>query len=476
MLTFSRLLATRSVPIYAGILLMMACAPQSPSPGSTAAAAPAPATVAAPSGPVPSPANAVPTAALSTTERAITTAVDARNAEGLALLERIVNINSGTMNFGGVRRVGDVLRAEFDSLGFETRWVDGTPFGRAGHLIAERTGSGPRLLLIGHLDTVFETSSPFQKFERLSDTTARGPGIADMKGGDVIIVQAMKALRAAAVLGRMSVTVYLGGDEEAGGRPISRARAALVEAARRSQYAIGFENGSGDPRTAVIARRSSGSWVLQSTGRPAHSSQIFRADVGAGAIFESARVLHQFRERLAGQQYLTFNPANALGGTDVSVDSTQPGGSAFGKGNIVPKTMRVTGDLRALTPDQIESVKATMRSIVAASLPNTTSEITFDDGYPPLAPTDGNRRLLSMYDTVSRDLGYWAVVAVDPMRAGAADVSFVAPFIPSAMDAIGMAGRDDHTDRETADLRMLAPLTKRAAVFLYRLSVAGAAR
>jgi glutamate carboxypeptidase len=111
-----------------------------------------------------------------------------------------------------------------------------------------------------------------------------------------------------------------------------------------------------------------------------------------------------------------------------------------------------------------------MNSIAAASLPQTTSTITFDDGYPPLAPTDGNRKLLAEYDQVSRDLGLGPVVAVDPMRAGAADVSFAAPYIPMAMDAIGLAGWDDHTEKETADLRMFGPLTKRAALFMYRLS------
>src|SRR5450759_5708515 len=73
---------------------------------------------------------------LSTTERSITRAVDAHNASTLALLERLVNINSGTQNFAGVRQVGDLLRAQFDSLGFRTRWVDGAPFNRAGHLVA----------------------------------------------------------------------------------------------------------------------------------------------------------------------------------------------------------------------------------------------------------------------------------------------------------------------------------------------------
>ena len=388
----------------------------------------------------------------------------------MALLERLVNINSGTMNFAGVREVGGILRAELDKLGFETRWVDGAAFGRAGHLVAERTGIGPRLLLIGHLDTVFEPSNHFQRYEKLSDTTARGPGVIDMKGGDVIMLQAFKALAAAGVLNKMSITAVFSGDEESAGSPASLARADLIAAAKKSQYAIGFEDGSGDPHTAVISRRGAGSWTLVSTGTPAHSSQIFRSDIGDGAIFESARVLQEFRTQLSTQQYLTFNPGYAIGGTDVTADTAQSGGLALGKTNVVSKEMIVKGDMRTLSPEQLASAKATMQSIVSHSLPHTTSSITFDDGYPPLAPTDGNRRLLGIYDGVSRALGFGSVVAVDPMRAGAADVSFAAPYIPSAMDAVGLAGWDDHTDKETADIRMFAPLTKRAAVFLYRLS------
>lgn len=429
-----------------------------------------PTPVVSPAGPVPNPSTMTPTASLSATERRIVAAIDPKNAEGLALLERIVNINSGTMNFAGVRQVGDILRKELDALGFETRWVDGTPFNRAGHLIAERTGTGPRILLIGHLDTVFEPTSAFQKFEKLSDTTARGPGVIDMKGGDVIMLQAFRALKAAGVLDGMSITAVFSGDEESSGRPLSLARADLVAAAKKSQYAIGFEDGSGDPRTAVISRRGATNWTLHSTGIPAHSSQIFRSDIGDGAIFESARVLDQFRSRLSTEQYLTFNPGYVIGGTDVRTDSTQPGGSAYGKSNVVSKAVTVFGDIRALSPQQLATAKSTMASIASASLPHTTSEITFDDGYPPLAPTDGNRKLLTLYDQVSRDLGYWPVVAVDPLRAGAADVSFAAPYIPMALDAVGLAGWDDHTDKETADLRMFGPLTKRAAVFLYRLS------
>src|SRR5512143_2912977 len=400
--------------------------------------------------------------ALTATERAIATAVDSHNSEALALLERIVNINSGTMNFAGVRQVGDVLRAQFDTLGFKTRWVDGAAFHRAGHLVAEHDGPGPKILLIGHLDTVFEPASPFQRFQRLDDSTARGPGIIDMKGGDVILLYALRALRDAGMLDKMNVTVVYDGDEEEAGAP--------TDAATGARVALGFEDGAADPKTAVISRRGAGSWTLRTTGRPAHSSQIFKPEVGAGAVYEASRILHEFYTRLSAEQYLTFNPGLALGGTLVKVDTTGTDGSASGKRNVVAEHMEVTGDLRTLSPAQQAKAKRTMQEIVSRHLPQTSATIEFDDGYPPMAPTDGNRRLLAMYDRASRDLGFGSVVAVDPSRAGAADVSFVASKVPMIIDGIGLSGHDDHTEKETADLRMFGPLTKRAALLMFRLT------
>ena len=417
----------------------------------------------------PTPPAAAP-AALDDTERAIVRAIDDHSAGAVALLEQIVNINSGTMNLDGVRRVGAVLRGQLDALGFTTRWVDGAAFHRAGHLVADHPGPGPRLLLIGHLDTVFEPSSPFQRFERLSETSARGPGIIDMKGGDVIIVHALAALQAAGALDRMNVVVVLHGDEEHPGEPLAEARRAIIEASHGAIAALGFEDGDGDPRTANTARRGASSWTLRSTGTPAHSSQIFRDDVGPGAIFEAARVLDGFRARLAGQPYLTFNPGVMLGGTAAALDAPNNQGTASGKTNVVARTVVVQGDLRTLSPAQLAAAEAAMREIVAHPLPHTASQLEFQDGYPPMAPTAGNQRLLAIYDAASRDLGLGPVVAVDPSKAGAADVSFVAGLVAMAIDGIGLAGADDHTERETADLRMLAPLTKRAALVLVRLS------
>src|SRR3954466_6732424 len=411
---------------------------------------------------------AQPATALSVDERAVVRYVDADNARALALLQRIVEINSGTMTFAGVRRVADVLRAELDSLGFTTRWVDGAPFKRAGHLVAEHPGPGPKLLLIGHLDTVFEPSSPFQRFERLDDSTARGPGVIDMKGGDVIIVAGLRALKQAGALAKMNVTIVYHGDEEDAGAPLPEAARTLLEAARGASAAIGFEDGPGDPHLAVISRRGDESWTLRTTGTPAHSSQIFQNEVGAGAVYEATRVLSEFYKQLSGERYLTFNPGLALGGTAVKLDSTAVAGSAEGKSNVVAAQMTVVGDLRTISPEQLARAKQTMQAIAAAHLPNTTAELTFDPGYPPMAPTAGNRRLLALYDRVSRDLGLWPVTAVDPSKAGAADVSFVADIVPMKIDGVGLSGRDDHTTKETADLRMLPVQTKRAALLIYR--------
>lgn len=406
---------------------------------------------------------------LSTEEKALASFIDAHNAEALVLLERVVNINSGTQNFKGVQEVGKIFLAELDALGFKTRWVDGAPFKRAGHLVAEHPGSGPKILLVGHLDTVFEADSPFQTVERIGDKEARGPGIIDMKGGNVIIVQALKALASTGTLKAMNVTVVMTGDEEDAGEPLAKAREALIDAAKGSTYAIGFEDGPGDPKTAVISRRGTTSWTLRVKGKAAHSSQIFRQDIGYGAIFEAARILNAFREKLAGEPYLTFNPGAIVGGTAADFDTVQARGTAFGKTNVIAEHVIVSGDMRTLSAEQLAKAKQMMEAVVKTPLPHAEATITFEDGYPPLAPTDGNRTLLALYDQASRDVGAGGVTAVDPMRAGAADVAFIAGIVPNIMDGAGLMGRDDHTVNETADLTTLPSQTKRAAVLLYRL-------
>ncbi|MEI6245632.1 MAG: M20/M25/M40 family metallo-hydrolase [Acidobacteriota bacterium] len=404
-------------------------------------------------------------------ERAIAKFLDDHQAEGVSLLEKAVNINSGTMNHAGVRAVGQLFKSEFDALGFTTTWVDGAAFQRAGHLVADHPGRGPRILLIGHLDTVFEADSPFQKFERVDGNMAKGPGIIDMKGGDVVIIQALKALKSTGALASMNIVVVMTGDEEEAGTPRDKAREALVNAAKGAEYAIGFEDGDGNPAHAVTARRGTESWTLTVKATGGHSSQIFTPDMGNGAIFETAKILNTFREKMAGEPHLTFNPGSIVGGTTAEFDTTASAGKAFGKTNVVAAETVVYGDMRALTLEQFAKTRDTMTAIVAAANAKTTkATITFGGGYPPLAPTPGNEALLAVYNKASEDLGLGTVTAVSPDRAGAADVSFIATQVKSVIDAVGLKGHDDHSPLETADLATLSVQAKRAAVTLLRLS------
>lgn len=397
--------------------------------------------------------------------------VDEEYVRAVALLEASVNINSGSMNFAGVKAVADNLAPEFEELGFSVEWIDGAAFGRAGHLVASRGDRGPKILLIGHLDTVFPVESEFQRFEIFDEHFARGPGTTDMKGGNVIMIQALRAMRAAGVLDDVSVRIVLTGDEELSGNPKTLRSAALVDAGVWADYAIGFEDGDGNPATAVIARRGSTGWLLTTSGTRAHSSQIFQPEFGDGAIFEAARILNEFRTELSQEPNLTFNPGVILGGTDVVHDDAGNRGTAFGKGNVISSAVTVSGDVRAISPEQLEFAKREMRAIVAQHLPKTNASITFDDGYPPMAPAEGNYALLKLFNEVSLDLGLGEIAAVNPRNAGAADISFVASEVEMAMDGVGLMGSGGHTLDEVADLRTLPVQTKRVAVLMYRLSL-----
>lgn len=377
------------------------------------------------------------------------------------------------MNFDGVKKVADAFIPEFEKLGFDASFVDGSSWNRSGHLVAIHEGDkdSPRMLLIGHLDTVFETDSPFQGYTMQNDSILHGPGVVDMKGGDVIILYAMKALKEAGLLEEMNIEIVFTGDEEKSGSPIELSKKNIIEAAKRADIAIGFENGDSDPHTAVVSRRGSMSWQLKVTGIPAHSSQIFSEKIGSGAIYEASRILYQFHQELSSEEYLTFNPGVILGGTQVEYESSNDGGTATGKTNVVAKDVVVRGDLRAVSRDQVKRAKETMQRIVNESLPGTNAEIQFDDsGYPPLSPSEANNELLRIYSKASEDLGYGSVDPVHPINAGAADISFTEGHVKMAMDGLGLSGGKDHTVDEYGNLNWLPRLTKRAAVFIYRLS------
>jgi glutamate carboxypeptidase len=246
------------------------------------------------------------------TEKRIVKCVDKNVDEAIVLLKKAININSGTMNFKGVKEVGTLFKQELDQLGFETKLTSGKEYNRAGHLIAVKKGKkGPKIVMIGHLDTVFDEDSPLQEYTMLNDSILKGPGVADMKGGDVIIILALKE---ASILEDVSIEIIMTGDEEKSGEPKELSKKDLIDAAKRADITLGFENGDNSTETIVVSRRDSADWKLTVTGNPAHSSQIFTKEIGAGAIYETSRILNEFYLKLSNEKDLTFNPGFILGG------------------------------------------------------------------------------------------------------------------------------------------------------------------
>ncbi len=402
-------------------------------------------------------------------EKKILSSVTKNNKEAIQFLEDVVNINSGTLNLEGVKKVGFIFKDAFNAINFDTQWIEmPTELNRAGHLFAETNGSkGKKLLLIGHLDTVFEEDSPFQKFEMLNDSIAHAPGGNDMKGGNVIILYALKALQENGLLKNAQIIVAFTGDEESTGKPLDISRKDLISAAKRSDVALGFETSTGF-NYATIARRGSSNWEVEVTGKRAHSSGIFNNEVGAGAVFEMSRILNSFYEEVRGEEYLTFNPGVLLGGTFVDFDAKTGKGDAFGKTNVVAQTAIVKGGLRFMSEEQKETARAKMREIVKNNLPHTTATVTFQDSYPAMGPSEGNKALLKELNEVSLDLDQGEVLVYDPGKRGAADTSFVAEYV-DALDGLGTMGTGAHTPEETVNLNTIEALTKRTAILIYRL-------
>lgn len=409
-------------------------------------------------------------AQLSQDEKNIVEYIKKHFGESEELLIESVNINSGTLNVDGVKKVGSVYRRELDKLGFSTEWVSlPDSLRRAGHLVATRKGNqGKRLFLIGHLDTVFELDMAFSPYTKLNDSTATGQGVNDMKGGNVVIISALKALHSLDLLDNTQIIAYFTGDEESSGSPHDVARKDFIERAKMSDIALGFEGAQG-LNTVAVARRGIGGWVLNVEAKTGHSAGIFSQSAGHGAIFEAARIINEFREQLKDEKYLTFNPGLMSGGSEIKIDNANAKLEAIGKTNIISPAAYVAGDLRFISEAQRDLAREKMTAITAQSLNGTKSSIRFTNGLPAMEPTAGNYRLVSYLDKITRDMGIGATLAGDPGARGAGDISDIAKYV-DCLDGLGASGSGAHKPGEVINLKELPLLIQRAALMIYRLS------
>lgn len=406
---------------------------------------------------------------LTATERQLVKNIESDWSATMQLLKESVDINSGTFNIEGVKKVGEQYSEELKKLGFTVEWISlPDSLKRAGHLVAYRKGTkGKKLFIIGHLDTVFEPDMPPNPFTMLNDSTATGQGVGDMKGGDVMVIAALKAMHKEKLLDDVSITIYFTGDEENAGEPREISRGDFIESAKQHDIALAFEGANG-LNTVTTARRGSSEWKLEVEARQGHSAGVF-GNGGFGSIYEAARIINEFREKLGKEQYLTFNPGLFIGGSEVNYNDASQSGNASGKTNIIsPKTV-VIGDLRFLTEEQKENARENMRQIVSKSLPNSKAAISFKDGIPSMPPTPGNEALVKIVNGASLALGYGEVKAGNPGARGAGDISYVAKYLDS-LDGLGASGRGAHAPGETINLNELKKLTNRAALVIYRLT------
>jgi glutamate carboxypeptidase len=406
---------------------------------------------------------------LSKTEQQIIKDIETDYAATIQLLKESVNINSGTYNIEGIKKVGEIYAKELRPLGFTTEWISmPDSLKRAGHLVAFRKGKkGKKLFLIGHLDTVFEPDMPANPFTMLNDSTATGQGVNDMKGGDVIVIAALKAMHKQGLLDDVSITVYFTGDEENAGRPRDISRGDFIERAKQHDIALAFETAQG-LGTVATARRGASEWTLEVEGKQAHSSGVFGAG-GYGAVYEATRIINEFRTQFSKEKYLTVNTGLVMGGSEMNYDTASQKGNVSGKTNIIsPRTVAI-GDLRFLTETQKEKTRVRMRQIVSQSLPGAKASIRFKDGIPSMPPTPGNEALVKIVNDISKTLGYGQVKAGDPGSRGAGDISYVAKYL-DCLDGLGASGKGAHAPGEVINLNEYPKLIKRAALLIYRLT------
>jgi glutamate carboxypeptidase len=346
-------------------------------------------------------------------------------------------------------------------------------------------GAQQRLLLLGHLDTVFEPSNGFLAYEAQPSGRITGPGVSDMKGGNQVIFEALEALRRTGELDRVDVTVVFTGDEEAVGLDpdggVKTSRQPLIDLAARTDVALSFEPNA-SMAELVVARRGVSVFWLDVTAHPGHSSQIFQRAMGPGAIYPMARLLDRIQHGLRSETALTYNVGRLAGGTTVIGAHDGIEQTINGKVNLIPAEAHAYGDLRFVDAAQLERARATMRKIVTTELAEinrgydpqarVSAQIGFRDKYPSMEATVANGELLEQMNRVSVDLGDGTVRAADVITQGGADVAFVAKTVRAALDGLGPTGVGIHTKAEETSLASLRQSAHRAVVLIQRLSTA----
>ncbi len=369
---------------------------------------------------------------------ALHAAVEAGHARYLAALEQLVNTDCGSYTPLGVNQVADFVASALTKLGAQVERTphqpgDGQPL--LGDLVVGRlAGSGPRLLLIGHMDTVFPAGTAAARPFRVDGDRALGPGASDMKGGLLAGLHALAALHATGL--RPNATFVANPDEEIGS-PFSTPRIRELATEHDAALVLECARANGD---IVSARKGIADYQIRLIGRAAHAG--VEPEKGRSAVLEAAHQVVALHDLNGRWPSVTVNAGVIEGGT---------------RPNVVAEACRIELDLRAATDDEFELAAAAVSGIVShPTLDGVTAELSRAAYHPPMERTPASGRLAALATAIAADLGF---TVRDAATGGASDANTTSAAGLPTLDGLGPIGGDDHSVDEWLDLASVVPRT-----------------
>lgn len=375
-------------------------------------------------------------------------AVAAREPRFLSELERLVNIDCGSYTAEGVNQVADFVADALGELGADVRRIPHEP-SEGGHqlgdlVIATLPGDGPPLLLIGHMDTVFDPGTAAQRPYRSEAGRAYGPGVTDMKAGLLAGLHAIAALREAG--DRPAITFVANPDEEIGS-PFSTPYIRELAPEHAAALVLECARANGD---IVSSRKGIADYHLTLTGRAAHAG--VEPEKGRSAILEAAHQVLALHALNGRWPTVTVNAGVIEGGT---------------RPNVVAERCELKVDLRAATIDAFDAAAAEVERIAATpTVDGVSVALRRIAGHPPMEKSDASAQLVDLAISIARDLGF---TLSDAATGGASDANTCAALGVPTLDGLGPVGGDDHSVDEWLDLSSVVPRTTLLASLIGRI-------
>ncbi|WP_367946592.1 M20 family metallopeptidase [Bacillus sp. V59.32b] len=377
----------------------------------------------------------------------IETYLEGKMPEMNSLLEKIVNIDSGSYHKEGVDKVGSIIRKEFEDIGMYVKVHRETEFGN--HLeIKGSEKSEPKIIIIAHMDTVFPVGEAEKRPYKIIGDKAYGPGVSDEKASHVSVLYALKALKEKGSDAYKNVHLIFNGDEEVGSRT---SKVIIKEAAEGKDFSLVVESGRPDDGV-VTERKGVGRFIFDVKGKSAHAG--VEPERGKSAIEELAHKVIMLQNLSDYEQGLSVNVGLIDGGTS---------------SNTVAPEAQAQVDVRVKNMKQAEEITGKITKIALdEKVTGTETELTGRIGRPPMEKVEGTDKLLNVIKAAGKELG---MSIREVSTGGGSDAAYTSTEGVPTVDGMGPLGEFSHSDTdEYVDLKSFPKRTALLAKTIERLS------